>query len=43
MTLKDLYAERTPLYETYADLTITCDDKPIRKIVQEIVAKTSEM
>lgn len=43
MTLKDLYAERTPLYETYADLTIACDDKPIRKIVQEIVAKTSEM
>ncbi len=43
MTLKDLYAERTPLYETYADLTITCDDKPIRKIVQEVVAKTSEM
>ena len=43
MTLKDLYAERTPLYETYADLTIACDNKPIRKIVQEIVAKTSEM
>ncbi len=43
MTLEDLYAERTPLYETYADLTIACDNKPIRKIVQEIVAKTSEM
>ncbi|MBQ8868311.1 MAG: shikimate kinase [Oscillospiraceae bacterium] len=24
-TLKDIYAERTPLYERYADLTIDCD------------------
>lgn len=42
MTLKDLYAERTPLYEKYADLIISCDKKPIRKIVRDIVAKISE-
>lgn len=35
-TLKDLYDERTPLYEQYAHVTIECDDKNIREIVHEI-------
>ena len=35
-TLKDLYDERTPLYEKYADLTIHCKEKQIREIVQMI-------
>lgn len=35
-TLLDLYEERIPLYEKYADLLIDCDEKPIRKIVEEI-------
>ena len=35
-SLKDLYAERTPLYEKYADLTISCKNLSIREIVEEI-------
>ncbi len=39
-TLKDLFEERRPLYERYADLTIECENKSIREIVTEIVART---
>lgn len=35
-TLKDLYDERIPLYEKYAKITISCDKKQIRDIVDEI-------
>lgn len=35
-TLKDLYDERTPLYEKYAQVTIDCDTKSIRDIVNEM-------
>ena len=35
-TLVDLMEERTPLYETYADVTINCQDRQIREIVQMI-------
>lgn len=35
-TLEDLMQERTPLYERYADLTINCENKKIREIVQTI-------
>lgn len=35
-TLLDLYEERVPLYETYADITVYCHGKPIRDIVAEI-------
>lgn len=35
-TLADLYEERVPLYETYADVTIECFHKEIRQIVAEI-------
>lgn len=38
-TLADLYAERTPYYEKYADVTIDCEDKPIRLIALEIAEK----
>lgn len=38
-TLLDLYEERVPLYEKYADVTIDCENKPIRQIVQEIAVK----
>ena len=34
--LAGLYQERMPLYEKYADLTIDCEGKMIRDIVQEI-------
>lgn len=36
-TLKELYDERIPLYENYADITIPCDGKEIREIVEDII------
>lgn len=36
-TLLDLYKERTPLYEKYSDVTVDCDNKSIREIVNCIV------
>lgn len=35
-TLRDLYEERIPLYEKYADITIECFHKEIREIIAEI-------
>ena len=35
-TLLDLYEERTPLYEKYADIILDCNGKSIREIVHEI-------
>lgn len=34
-----LYDERVPLYERYADITVDCENKSIREIVAEIVAR----
>ena len=34
--LKELYEERVPLYEKYADLIIDCENKSIRHITEEI-------
>ena len=35
-TLLDLYRERIPLYEKYADVTIDCQNREIREIVSKI-------
>ena len=35
-TLAELYEERVPLYERYADITISCHETPIREIVAQI-------
>ncbi len=37
--LPELYAERVPLYEKYADLTIDCEALAIREIVGQIYDK----
>lgn len=37
-TLTDLYNERVPLYEQYADLTIECSGKELRCVVEEIAS-----
>jgi shikimate kinase len=37
--LKDLYDERIPLYEKYANMTIECENKNIREIVMEIAKR----
>ena len=34
--LKELYEERVPLYDKYADLIIDCEEKSIREITAEI-------
>lgn len=36
-TMADLYAERIPLYEKYAGLTIPCTGKTVEETVEEIV------
>ncbi len=41
-TLEDLMAERRPLYEKYADITIDCYEKQIREIVAEIADKIAK-
>lgn len=41
-TLEQLYNERIPLYERYADVTIDCENKSIREIVSEIAARVTE-
>jgi len=35
-SLAELYTERTPLYEKYAHITIECEDKLLRQVMQEI-------
>lgn len=37
VSLRDLYIERIPLYEKYADTTIHCDGKKVEEIIEEIV------
>ena len=41
-TLLDMYNERLPLYEKYADKIIYCDGNTVEKTVEEIVKAVSE-
>lgn len=36
-TLKDMYDERIPLYEKYADVTIDCDNNTVEQTVEQII------
>ena len=38
-TLESLYEERLPLYRHYAEITIHCENKEIREIVEEIAGR----
>ena len=38
-TIKDLFEERRPLYEKYADITVDCDKLTAEQCVSEIVSK----
>ncbi|MDF2524147.1 MAG: aroK [Clostridiales bacterium] len=38
-SFKDLYNERSPLYEKYADIVIDCNEKSIEEIIGEIINK----
>ena len=42
-TLHELYEERVPLYEKYADITVDCHEKPIRKIVADIAGRIQNL
>lgn len=39
----ELYAERVPLYEKYADYTVNCEHMSIREIVEEISKKLCKL
>ena len=41
-TLADLFAERTPLYEKYAHITIDCSGKSLRELVMETAERVQE-
>ena len=38
-TLRDLYDERCPLYERWADMTVDCDGKRLREVVLDITGR----
>ncbi len=38
-TLEELYEERLPLYNKYADITVSCNNKTAEEIVTEIVER----
>ena len=40
-TLRDLYEERTPLYEKYADIVVELDDRPISESVNKVAEAIS--
>lgn len=37
-TLSDLYRERAPLYERYAEITVDCDGRTVEETVEAIIA-----
>ncbi len=39
-TLRDLYNERVPLYEKWADITVDCEHLKLREVVEFIQGKT---
>ena len=41
-TLLDLYNERVPMYERYADITVDAQDKGIREVMEAIEAALEE-
>lgn len=42
-TLADLYAQRIPYYERYADITVDCEGKMIKDITADILAAAEPM
>lgn len=41
-TLRDLYNERCPMYERWADLTVDCEHMRLREVVQFVCERTAE-
>ena len=42
-TISELYSERAPLYEKYADITVECDGKTPEECVDLIVKETGDI
>lgn len=42
-TLREIYSQRTPLYEKYADITIRCNNRSMESIVDEISTTISPL
>lgn len=42
-TLKDLYEERIHLYEEYADITVDCNGRDVRQVMEEIAYRYKEI
>lgn len=42
MTMKDLYNERAPLFEKYADITVNCNGTCFARYKREAIAKIEE-
>lgn len=42
-SFEDTYAERMPLYEKYADITVKCDGLEIEETVSEIIKELKEL
>lgn len=40
--LQELYEERIPLYEQYADVTVDCEGKLLREVVDEVCMRVRE-
>lgn len=38
-TLQDIYRQRVPLYEAYADITVDCGDFDCQQVIQKIKAR----
>lgn len=43
ITLADLYNERAPLYNKYADITVNCPGKTAEEVVKEIMSKSETL
>jgi shikimate kinase len=41
-TLRDVYDQRIPLYEKYADIRIDCSNDPFEHIVEKVVDSIQE-
>jgi shikimate kinase len=42
-SLRDMYSQRVPLYETYADIRIHCPDGDIETIVRKIIRELNRL
>jgi shikimate kinase len=42
-SLRDMYNERVPLYEKYADITVACSDEDFETVVEKVVEELKNL